>query len=271
MSKTAEKFYKTLKNKVLEVSVIKGFSDEEQQKILTSARKNIITAINQKTAVLQMLRNVNKNRATARDLRDLVFAIKGPLPDPTGTDLEMELDVEEGEPSTKHKKDKGKLENPPVPSDYAMSYVSVPTEARDDMNIVQEEVNEPKISQSQLDHINKVVKILEKHPGLKNDIRRTITEELTKGYINPEQFKEYNQAIEYAKAKDEAKEAPPAVRANKAVRAKKAPKPRAKKSLQADVAMLPVDTSPKLPKGKDIKNNQKKKTKNCYTINNYFW
>ena len=55
--------------------------------------------------------------------------------------------------------------------------------------------------------------------------------------------------------------APPAVRANKAVRAKKAPKPRANKSLQADVAMLPVDTSPKLPKGKDIKNNQKKKQK----------
>ena len=204
-----------------------------------------------------MLRNVNEKRTTARDLRDLVFAIKGPLPDPIETDLEMELDVEEGEPSTKHKKDKGKLENPPVPSDYAMSYMSVPTEARDDMNIVQEEVNEPKISQSQLDHINKVVKILEKHPGLKNDIRRTITEELTKGYINPEQFKEYNQAIEL----ENVKEAPIAVRANKAVRAKKAPKPRAKKSLQADVAMLPVDTSPKLPKGKDIKNNQKKKQK----------
>ena len=32
MSKSAEKFYKTLKNKVHEVSVIKGFDDEEQQK-----------------------------------------------------------------------------------------------------------------------------------------------------------------------------------------------------------------------------------------------
>ena len=141
-----------------------------------------------------------------------------------------------------------------------MSYMSVPTTAKDNMildDIVEVDggpsTNEPKISQSQLQHFKEVIAILEKHPALKEDIRRTITEELTKGYINPEQFKEYKQAIEAVSIK----EAPPAVRA------RKTPKPRAKKSAQSDKAIIPMDieSSSKLPKGKETKNNQKKKPK----------
>ena len=97
------------------------------------------------------------------------------------------------------------------------------------------------------------MKILEKQPALKTDIRRTIVEELTKGYINPEQFKEYNQAIEDIAIKE----------APTAVRARKIPKPRAKKSQQSDNAIIPmeIEQTSKLPKGKEIKNTQKKKIK----------
>ena len=92
---SAERYYTTLKNKVRDVSVIKGFDKEEQHKILTSARKNIITSINQKTSALQILKNINENRANARDVHHLVFSKKGPLPDHTCTDLGMEPDIEE--------------------------------------------------------------------------------------------------------------------------------------------------------------------------------
>ena len=68
--------------------------------------------------------------------------------------------------------------------------------------VIDEIIEEPKISTSKVKHIKDVVKILEKQPALKNDIRRNIVEELTKGYINPDQFKEYNQAIEEAGIKE---------------------------------------------------------------------
>jgi len=137
-----------------------------------------------------------------------------------------------------------------VPSEFDDG--NVPTEARDHM-MIDETIEEPKLSKSQLKHIKDVVKILEKQPALKTDIRRTIVEELTKGYINPEQFKEYNQAIEDIAIKE----------APTAVRARKTPKPRAKKSQQTDKAIIPMDIeqTSKLPKGKEIKNTQKKKIK----------
>ena len=260
MSKTAEKFYKTLKNKVHEVSVIKGFDDEEQQKILISAKKNIITASNQKVAVVQMLRNVNENRATARDLYELVFAIKGQLPDPIGADLGMELDIEEGEPSKK-----GKEKAPPKAASKASSFPVLPLRSDGDMSEPTEAMyldvveKEPDLTDSQLKHIADVVKIMEKEPKLKSEIKRTITEELAKGYINPAQFKRYNQEIENLNTIQEAPQA---------IRAKKTPKPRAKKSVQSDKAILPIDigTTSKLPKGKAINDNKKKETKNCCSI-----
>ena len=47
---------------------------------------------------------------------------------------------------------------------------------------------EQKLSERQLKHISEVVKIIEKEPKLKEDIKRTMTEELTKGTINPAEF-----------------------------------------------------------------------------------
>ena len=40
------------------------------------------------------------------------------------------------------------------------------------------------------------MKMLEKDPKLRANKKRTITEELTKGSINPDQFNKYNQEIE---------------------------------------------------------------------------
>jgi len=129
---------------------------------------------------------------------------------------------------------------------------NVPTEVRDHM-MFDEIIEEPKLSTSQLKQIMDVIKILEEQPALKNDIRRTIVEELKKGYMKPEQFKEYNQAIEEAGIKE----------APSAVRARKTPKPRAKKSKQADIYILPTELEhiSKLPKGKEIKNIKKRKLK----------
>ena len=60
---------------------------------------------------------------------------------------------------------------------------------------------------------------MEKEPKLKSEIKRTITEEPAKGYINPTQFKKYNQEIENLNTIQEAPQA---------IRAMKTPKPRAK-------------------------------------------
>ena len=57
---------------------------------------------------------------------------------------------------------------------------------------------EEQLTEPQIKHIKGVIKVLKKEPKLKADIKRTITEELTKGTINPTQFKEYNNKIENA-------------------------------------------------------------------------
>ena len=187
----------------------------------------------------------------------MVFRIKGPFPK---SPSEINL-AEPSEKSSTSSKGKAHVGEPSIQKDTIEESIcvpsefedrSIPSEARDQI-MIDEIIEEPKLSESQLKHIKDVVKILEKQPALKNDIRRTIVEELTKGYINPDQFKEYNQAIEEAGIK----EAPPAVRA------RKTPKPRAKKSQQTDKAIIPMDIeqTSKLPKGKEIKNTQKKKIK----------
>ena len=68
------------------------------------------------------------------------------------------------------------------------------------------------------------MKMLEKDPKRRADIKRTITEEVTKGSINPDQFDKCNQEIERVQIE---KEVPEAIRGKR----KKA-KPRAKKSAQ---------------------------------------
>ena len=95
---------------------------------------------------------------------------------------------------------------------------------------------------------------MEKEPKLKNDINRTITEELTKGYINPEQFKHYKQETE----KVNIMKAPIAIRGTQ-----KTAKTRAKKSAQVETSNIPmdIDISSQLPKGKSKKDTQKRKIK----------
>ena len=72
---------------------------------------------------------------------------------------------------------------------------------------------------------------MEKEPKLKNGINRTITEELTKGYINPEQFKHYKQEIEKVNI----------MKAQTAKRGTKIAKPRAKKTKQMVIPAITMD------------------------------
>ena len=207
---------------------------KEISNISQDAYNNVANAekmhnMSQLQAATQMIENITKNAKTATDPMKLLYNIGITKP---------------------HFKAPSETSSFPVLPLGSEGDELVPSEI---MDLDTEAVKEPKISQSQLDHIKEVVEILKKHPKLKDDIRRTITEELTKGYINPEQFKEYNQAIEL----ENIKEAPPAIRV------KKVPKPKGKKSAQTDKAIIPMDIeiSSKLPKGKPIKNNQKKKPK----------
>lgn len=77
---------------------------------------------------------------------------------------------------------------------------------------------EEQLTEPQIKHIQGVIKVLKKEPELKADIKRTITEELTKGTINPTQFKEYNNKIENAIIESEA---PIAIRGELKVKPKK--------------------------------------------------
>ena len=109
------------------------------------------------------------------------------------------------------------------------------------------------LNDTQINHIKGVMKILEKEPKLKSDIKRTITEELAKANMNTNEFDKYNEELEKLNI---IQDAPIAVRGNRTV------KPRAKKSAPVDMPIIPMDieTSSNLPKG-NIKDNQKKKTK----------
>jgi hypothetical protein len=113
---------------------------------------------------------------------------------------------------------------------------------------------EPTLTTEQATHIANVFKIIEKDPTLKADIRRTVTEELAKGNINTDQFKVYDEEIKELIDKNASPEA---------VRVKKTPKPRAKKSAQADKPIIQgdIEMNSKLPKGKPLKGKEKKKEK----------
>ena len=112
---------------------------------------------------------------------------------------------------------------------------------------------EPKLTTEQAEHIASVFNIIEKDPKLKSDIRRTITEELAKGTMKPEQFKVYDDELKVLDT----------IEAPTSTREKRKPKPRAKKSAQTDTPVVPMDIeiTSKLPKGKSKKDNQKKKDK----------
>jgi len=278
LTTTGEKRLKTLMGRLRSFRDYKQISPEALREFEYKVKNSVINASDQARYALRLIGNAKTNAGRARTFEELLAdelpptAPPAPIAGPSSSKsskkskgkerVEMSPELEEDIKKQLGVRKSLQVTTPAtsIPSDYEMSYMSAPTTAKDNMildDIVEVEggpsTNEPKISQSQLQHIKEVIAILEKHPALKEDIRRTITEELTKGYINPEQFKEYKQAIEAVSIK----EAPPAVRA------RKTPKPRAKKSAQSDIAIIPMDieSSSKLPKGKEIKNNQKKKPK----------
>ena len=278
LTTTGEKRLKTLMGRLRSFRDYKQISPEALREFEYKVKNSVINASDQARYALRLIENSKTNAGRARTFEELLAdelpptAPPAPIAGPSSSKsskkskgkerVEMSPELEEDIKKQLGVRKSLQVTTPAtsIPSDYEMSYMSAPTTAKDNMildDIVEVEggpsTNEPKISQSQLQHIKEVIAILEKHPALKEDIRRTITEELTKGYINPEQFKEYKQAIEAVSIK----EAPPAVRA------RKTPKPRAKKSAQSDIAIIPMDieSSSKLPKGKEIKNNQKKKPK----------
>ena len=254
LSFTANKKYKTIINKISHFAKIKKLSETDIQQALKNAYNNIKTSNNQTKTARQILTNIDENQGTYSDLNDLLFTRQS----------------EVSSTSTETKKTKGK-EQAKVESERSHSDTAsnVFTAMRDDegqtydtMDIEEEgsslgvvpHTEQPKLNESQLKHIKEVVEIMEKEPKLKADIKRTIVEELAKGYINPEQFKRYSQELDNLNTKQETPQT---------IRAKKTPKPRAKKSQQADIPIIPMDigTSSKIPKGKSKKDNQKKKTK----------
>ena len=213
----------------------KGLSIAEINKIHESAYYQVVNAreahrISSEKQANIILRNISNNEQTATNYLKLLYNVDAPE-NISPSDVDIAGYISESTPS----------------------YMSVPTEARD-MQVDRDPKEEPKLSPSQLQHIEGVVKILEKDPKLKNDIKRTITEELTKGYINPDQFKHYNQELERITIEKEVPEA---------IRGKRKAKPRAKKSAQADTPIIPMDIEQpsKLPKGKNKKDTQKKKPK----------
>ena len=107
--------------------------------------------------------------------------------------------------------------------------------------------NEP----AYITHMKNIVKLVKKHPDVKNDINKTLLEMFTKAKIKPEQYKVLSEHIDV--------KGPPQI-----IRVKKSPKNKNKKSAQTHKAGIPMNESieilQKLPKGKDIKDTQKKKT-----------
>ena len=91
--------------------------------------------------------------------------------------------------------------------------------------------------------------MIEKDPKLKADIKRTITEELTKGYINKNQYKLYNEGIEKLNV---IQNTPEAIRGKRST----------KKNKQSDKSInQPFTEHSPLPKDKPYKITQKKKKK----------
>ena len=146
-----------------------------------------MSASNKQMAAKQMLKNIETNRTTANNLNDMVFRIKGPFPK-SPSEIIM---AEPSEKSSTSSKGKAHVGEPSIQKDTIEESIYVPSEFEDrsipseatDQMMIDEIIEEPKLSESQLTHINDVIKIIEKQPALQNDIRRTTVEELTKGYI----------------------------------------------------------------------------------------
>ena len=253
MTTYTRKFYNKLVKQIKNEGITRNMPTETIDYFIERVYKNIVEAGNQNIAVKQMLKNIEDNKKTATNINDLVFTYKGTMP--IGSDITM------AEPSSSSTVDAFTVEEDYPVQKSKLPTLKNPTTApiiEDDAMILDEpaaRISEPILSKSQLKHINDVVKIMEKEPKLKADIKRTITEELTKGYINKDQFKKYNEEIEKVNIM---METPEAIRGKRTIK-----KQRAKKSKQVDtpIVQMDIESSPKIPKGKTIKDNQKKKQK----------
>ena len=190
----------------------------------------ILTNANRKQETLDaMMELFRRNMADKETLKDIIPIQVVPYEEqetanPESSEPKIEDIMDEDETQT--------VQQPPPPAVYSSNV----------------------LSPVQLKHIEEVVKIMQKEPKLKADIKRTITEELTKGYIKPDEFQRYNEELEKLNITQDTPQT---------IREKRTKKPRAKKSKQVDtpIVQMDMDTLSKLPKGKSKKDNQKKKPK----------
>ena len=243
-----DKQFSEISRRVYKYGFSKSMPMDDINAIASTVYKNIKESSDQEQTGRQFLWNMKTNKRTAKNLYDLVFNKKSDVPSESVKSSKSKAS------STKEPIEPVAMEEQePLPADVKLTFTDEPPSSAFNMQIDQEEAKEPKLSPAQIQHIKDVVKILEKDPKLKSDIKRTITEELTKGYINPEQFKQYSQELENVAI---ANEAPVAVRETK-----KTPKPRAKKSAQSDKAILPMEIETNIQKGKPKKSTRQKKEK----------
>ena len=226
--------------------------------LVLHARKNKMKS--QHKATETILNNIAKNEGTAQTLSKLLLDADIPI---------IELDIPR-EPRSKYTaEDAPKILKPPQTSDalpedieeitsssinvttlsnsgqetFTPSYEPSFTESIGDIGV------EPELTDAQKKHITDIIQMIEKDPKLKADIKRTITEELTKGYINKSQYKMYNEELEKLNI---IQDTPKAIRGKRTKR----------KNKQSDKSIIPLNLEPSpLPKDKPYKTTSKKKDK----------
>ena len=285
ITQQAQTKLRTIQNKIIQFATHKGIPQETTLQIMAKIAREVVNASDQTRKAMKFLESIKTNNASANTIIELIgesllpaspAPVAGPsspsqkdsvedvdeyLPMPSSRSSEkVKLTAEMAEDIKKQlEARKSRQVTTPESSQFDSNYfMEIETEGEDrdittldkymknlDVNEENEE-NEP----PQVTHMKNILKLLKKHPEVKSDINKTLLEMFTKAKIKPEQYEILKQHID-------TKEQP------QTIRIKKAPKPRAKKSAQTDKALIPMDieTSSKLPKGKAIKNNQKKKPK----------
>ena len=283
LTKQAGTKLKTIQNKITTFATHKGISPAITTQIISRIKKDVENASDQKKEAMKILENIKVNQVMANTIPELIGSPLPPTAPPasiagpsssqqdTSTDVLSEPSTKSSKSSSLFKMSKEMKENlkkqlearksaqvttPRTSIDSDESYymdVETGNEERDvatidrymkNLDITEE--NEP----VHITHMKNIVKLMNKHPDVKSEINKTLLEMYTKAKIKPEQYEILRQHID-------TKEQP------QTIRVKKEPKPRAKKSAQTDKAIIPmeIETISKLPKGKNIKDNQKKKPK----------
>jgi hypothetical protein len=241
LTTTGTKKYKTIIKRLYDVANTKNIGAENVTAALKTVYSHIKGSSNQVKTAKQILQNINDNKGSYTDLNDLLFTQRSVAPSTsTNTSKGKEKTTEVGQPSTQTD------ETIILPENYHTGWTDEPS---DDMSLDQEHGLE-ELNEEHKKHIENIKQLLEKEPKLRDEIKKVIVDQLVKAKIKPDQYQELNEEIQKYQTPE----------ATRAPRAKRAPKPRAKKAPQSDTALLPmnVEASPKLPKGKEKKNNQKK-------------